>query len=295
MKVFYHNDNDGKSAAALVYIYAKNILKQELSKEDFIEVNYVTSVPNASKIRNGEMVYIVDYSFNNNTLKYLREIKNKTDNVVWFDHHKSSLEILLTVQTELLVSYSVIDINRCGAMITYDTLIKNNNINNKENIYNIIKLVDDYDRWIHQYSESLLFNIGSQCYDLHPMSDFWINACIDKIVKEGSIIKRYKDLVNINYCDRFAYTCTINNHKCIVFNTPESSSQAFPNLYEKYKLAIRFEFDGNLYNYSIYSDLEDIDCAEISKSLNPAGGGHKGAAGFTSDKLLFLPNLYYEF
>lgn len=295
MKIFYHNDNDGKAAAALVNLYAKSVLKQELNKEDFIAVNYNDSVPNADIVSKNEIVYIVDYSFTKSTIDQLRGIRNKTNQIVWLDHHKSSLEVLQLVRNEYLTLYTEVDINRCGAMITYDHLIKYLDIDNNDNIKEIIKLVDDYDRWVHNYKESLLFNIGSEMFDTNPMSDFWFSANVDIVVASGKTMKEFKDNLNREYCDRFAYTCTINNHECIVLNTPEASSQAFVEYYDKYKFAIRYVFDGNKYIYSIYSSLPDIDCSVIASSINPAGGGHKGAAGFTSDKIEFKPSGLYEF
>ena len=176
MKIFYHNDNDGKAAAALVNLYAKSVLNQELNKEDFIAVNYNDSVPNADIVSKNEIVYIVDYSFTKSTIDQLRGIRNKTNQIVWLDHHKSSLEVLQLVRNEYLTLYTEVDINRCGAMITYDHLIKYLKIDNN-NIKEIIKLVDDYDRWIHNYKESLLFNIGSVCILLKII----LNALFDTV------------------------------------------------------------------------------------------------------------------
>jgi len=44
-------------------------------------------------------------------------------------------------------------------------------------------------------------------------------------------------------------------------------------------------FDGKKYSYSIFSSNPNIDCSKIAESYG--GGGHKGAAGFSSDELLF--------
>ena len=131
----------------------------------------------------------------------------------------------------------------------------------------------------------MLFNIGSTLEDTHPMSAFWWCADPDNIVANGYIIKEYNDAKNAKFVENNGFLIKINGHDCIVLNTPEASSQAFAEYYEKYKLAIRFAYNGKNFTYSIYSGLEDIDCSEIAKWFNPKGGGHKGAAGFVSDKL----------
>lgn len=298
MKIFYHNDNDGAAAAAMVYHYAKNKLNEKIKSRDFIKVNYNKSVPNADLVCNNEKVFIVDYSFTKNSIDQLRKIRNKTSNIIWLDHHKSSLETLDIVKEERLTSYTEIDTNRCGAKIAYDYLIKNNNIfddDTLKNVERIIDLVDDYDRWVHQYEESLVFNIGSTAYDTHPRSGFWVSINIDKVVNKGKFIKSIKDEENKKYCKTYSYTCTINGHKCIVLNTPESSSRAFGDSYKDYNLAVRYIFNGHVYQYSIYSELEDIDCSKIANKINPSGGGHKGAAGCVSSKLEFLPDVEYTF
>ena len=44
------------------------------------------------------------------------------------------------------------------------------------------------------------------------------------------------------------------------------------------------------YKYSLYSEKETVNCAEIATSIEPSGGGHRGAAGFSLDKMIFKPD-----
>ena len=44
-------------------------------------------------------------------------------------------------------------------------------------------------------------------------------------------------------------------------------------------------FNGTKYSYSIFSSNLNVDCSKIAEKYS--GGGHKGAAGFSSDELLF--------
>lgn len=289
MKIFYHNDNDGKAAAAMVYSWA-NASGIDLDEDDFIMVNYNDSVPSWEKIEYKELVFIVDYSFTKATVGDLYRLAAKSQyNVYWFDHHKSSLEVYDEVKEQELCIKAIVDINRSGAKITYDELIKNNDevesqYFNRNTVAKVIELVDDYDRWVHKFPGSLLFNIGSTLADTHPMSTFWHHDP-DKTVTKGAIIKEYNDAKNAKFVENNGFLIKINGHDCIVLNTPEASSQAFAEYYEKYKFAIRFVYNGKNFTYSIYSGLEDIDCSEIAKWFNPKGGGHKGAAGFVSDKI----------
>ncbi len=45
-----------------------------------------------------------------------------------------------------------------------------------------------------------------------------------------------------------------------------------------------WDFNGERYNYSIYSEKKHINCKDIATKFG--GGGHPGASGFGSDKLI---------
>lgn len=289
MKIFHHNDNDGKAAAAIIY---RSFKRQGLilDKDDFISVNYNDSIPTADQIQDNDVVVIVDYSFTEATVHNLYEISKKANRQVWwYDHHKSSLEVLDKVIEDKICKDVIVDMDRSGAKIVYDKYAK---YNTSEYVDNIIKLVDDYDRWIHQYPESMWFNIGSTMEDTHPTSDTWINDPV-KIIENGKLIKEYNDAKNSKLVKDNGYEITINNHKCIVLNSPERISQAFAEYFDEYKFAIIWSFNGKNFTHSIYSQLEDVDCAKIAEHFNPTGGGHKGAAGFVSDKIIFIKGLEF--
>lgn len=285
MKIFYHNDNDGRAAAAVLYQYFIAKKLPTINEEDFISVNYNNRIPSVDLIEDDETIYIVDYSFTDATVDILYDISKKVNgDVYWYDHHKSSLEVLNKVIDNKICKNVIIDINRSGAKIVYDEY--SDPIENKY-MSKIIDLVDDHDRWIHNYPESILFNIGTSMEDISPMSNIWTSDP-KKIIENGRLIKLYNDAVNSRITKNNAYIININNYECIVLNTPVASSQVFSEYYHDYNFAIRYSFNGTNYNYSIYSSLEDIDCAKIAKYFNHKGGGHKGAAGFISDELLFI-------
>ena len=286
MKVFYHDDADGKAAAHCVYLYAKS-LRKEISKDDFFPVNYGDKIPSADKLsRKGEVVFIVDYSFTEKTIGSLSEISFKAlGNVYWYDHHKTSLEVKDYVEKSNMCKSMVIDMNRSGARIAYDELIVKNNIFNL-NLETVITYVDDYDRWIHKYPVSLPFNSGLMMYQNGPTDDVWDNDPTE-VIEKGTVIQKYLSITNNKNVRNNAFFIKINDKKCIVLNTPSRSSQTFGELYDKYKFGIVYSFNGKEYYYSVYSSLSEIDCSMIAKHFDPKGGGHKCAAGFRTNKELF--------
>lgn len=283
--VFHHNDNDGKAAAAVIYQTYK-ILGYDIDK--FISVNYNTTIPISDLIDDGDIVYIVDYSFTKVTVQNLINISKKASELYWFDHHVSSLEVYDDIIKNNICTDVIVNTDICAAYITFNYFVNKGIITNKTFSYmkQILRYVDDYDRWIHKYPESLFFNIGSQCENTEPTSTFWLTIPEFTIEKGRNIndylIKKNSELTQYN-----GFIIKINGHECIVLNTPESSSKVFGTMYDKYKFAIRFVFNGKNYSYSIYSQLPDINCAKLAQRFNPRGGGHKGAAGFVSDKILF--------
>lgn len=87
MKCFYHLDLDGKCAGYLVWHYA--CLREEDEKpENFIKINYGMEFP-LNKIEKDERVFIVDFSIEPEDMRELLKI---TKNVVWIDHHKTTIE-----------------------------------------------------------------------------------------------------------------------------------------------------------------------------------------------------------
>ena len=281
--IFYHNDNDGKAAAAMVL---RKIKDDGIDIKDvcFYDVNYNDKIPTSKFVNDGDIVYIVDYSFTNATITQLEEISKLAYEVYWFDHHKSSLEVL--EKAKELCKTVIVDMDRSGAKIVYDEYIKYTNLDN-ESINWMITLVDDYDRWVKKYPESNLFNLGSSLVPNKPYNGIWCGYDIDTLIENGRIIQKYEQNKNLTLTNMHSYIITINNHECIVLNTPEASSRAFSSLFNKYKFAIRYVFNGINYQYSVYSELEDIDCSKIAKYFDESGGGHKGAAGFGHSELLF--------
>lgn len=89
MKCFYHNDLDGRCAASIVgglYAGEKHI--------DFIEVNYMENLtPYLVDILPKEKIYFVDYPFIEKTMWVLEELMKKECDIIWCDHHESSVEL----------------------------------------------------------------------------------------------------------------------------------------------------------------------------------------------------------
>jgi oligoribonuclease NrnB/cAMP/cGMP phosphodiesterase (DHH superfamily) len=284
MKIFHHNDLDGRCAGAIVAQFS-----QHFDQEDFIEVDYKQPLP-IDKVTENEMVYFVDYSFKESTVWQLDKVLEKTKNVVWCDHHTSSLE-LLKVRPDLKKVSGLVQNKISGAALIYMYLYKCS----FEELPYYVKLVSDYDCWLYKYDpDTTHFKIGMDMLNHGALDLIWtilhreaLLDCSDELtstINIGALIKQYIDQDNKQYRKAWAYESEIEGYKCLVINR-KSNSWIFGDQYDKYPLVMSWAFDGELYSYSIYSSNKDVDCSKIAEKLG--GGGHAGAAGFTSKELLF--------
>ena len=279
MKVFYHNDLDGRCAGALVAYFTGNY-----DREDYFEVDYVMDL-SVVPVADGEIVYFVDYSFKENTLDFLKSLQERGCQIAWIDHHTSSIN-LCNAHPELQSIAGIRDDGASGALLTFKYFSQYGDVPD------FVELVSDYDCWQYRYEpNTTYFKLGIETteYDaLDPiwrdlLSDTW-NSQFGLLVDIGKTIKGYVDKTNDYYREHFAYETEIAGHKCLVVNQ-KTNSWVFGSKYNEYPLVMVWVFDGAQYVYSIFSGSPEIDCSKIAESYG--GGGHKGAAGFSSKELLF--------
>lgn len=280
MKCFYHNDMDGRCAGSIVAQYENNY-----NKDNFFEVDYVMTLP-LDSIQKDERVYFVDYSFKKDTIWQLEKVLEKTSDVIWIDHHTSSLNL----EKELPWTKDIKGIRQdgiSGAGLTYMYF----NSCGFDDLPYAIKLVSDYDCWKYKFDpDTTHFKIGLETVEFDALDNIWLklydvlNPKTSNIIEAGKTIKGFIDKDNIYYRDHFAYESEIEGHKCLVVNK-KTNSWVFGEKYNEYPLVMVWVFDGEKYTYSIFSSNDNIDCSKIAEKFG--GGGHRGAAGFSSKELLF--------
>lgn len=283
MKCIYHNDMDGRCAGSLVAHFVDNH-----NPEDYIEAGYL-SFP-IDKVSPGETVYIVDYSFTKATVHYLDTLWNKMHcDVIWIDHHTSSIELLEDSKYSWVKNISGIRSDKLsGAGLVHCYFMATPLV--PELLPQYIRYVDDYDRWVYSLDEdTIYFKLGLETIAYDALDPIWEELCqsdekCDAIIALGAIIKQYIDKDNATYLSNYGYESEIAGIPCLVVNRC-TNSWIFGDKINFYPIVVVWVFDGTQYRYSIYSSDESIDCSKIAESYG--GGGHKGAAGFRSNKLLF--------
>lgn len=291
MKCITHTDIDGKSAGAVVAYFEQNY-----DKKDFFECDYNTNLDGVIKlIETGETVYITDFSFTEPTVHYLNEIHNKTSNIVWCDHHASSIELQEREEYSWLKEIlGIRSASYSGVALVYMYLYDKAFCE----IPRFIQYISDFDNWNHKlepYSTYFKYGVESvkNANSVDPIWKMLIEEALspsrgemqrDLLIQKGKIIKEYVDVDFKNYCDDYSYISEIDKYKCLVCNR-RANSLLFGERQKEYPVLMLWVYDGEKYNYSIYSEDPNVDCSKMAEKRG--GGGHKGAAGFVLDTMPF--------
>lgn len=312
---YHHNDLDGRSAAAMVK-YFLNISKKD--SEHFIatvkNIDYFSSgathadmifeecdhvKPINTSIAKDKLVFIVDYSFGEKELKYIKEIMSLASKVIMIDHHITSID-MEEKYPELEELDGIRDTSMSGVALVF-------NYFTGYIFYDMplfVKYISDYDTWKYEFGSSTkFFKKGMDCLDQRPEASIWKvfmdeyldkheKTSLDKITEIIVIGKYINDYDENRYKEYFEYayeTIVDNNKTAIVINSVEHTSFVFGDAMKSYDYGIIWNrTNTGAYLYSVYSDNYEekgTDCEAICKRYG--GGGHKGAAGFVSDKLIW--------
>lgn len=288
--IYHHNDADGIAAAAMVDLAYPNATKKFISSGypfivDETPFQFMTNPEDLT-------VFIVDLSLNYDALTRLLtgEMIKVVNKVIWIDHHETSVEAMTRNHIPYPKNFQTcVDRRRCGAFLTYEFL------HPEGTVPKFLRVIDTYDR--HDGSSGDIrvatdLNLALLSVDnLSPTSDIWrtLLAGEDLALQTqqafGSIVHKYLDAENENFIRKCAVVTKIRGLTCLAVNAKGTSILFDSVPYEKYPLRMAWYHDGKQYRYSLYSD-ESINCASLA-SIH-GGGGHPGAAGFSSEQLLFL-------
>jgi len=275
MKIFHHNDLDGRCSAAIALRWAEanGEIKGDLK---VVEVDYKDSV-DLSEVKNEELIIIVDFSFKPEVIKKILE---KTEDIFWIDHHKTAQHYPYQY-LDGLRDFS--DKGKSGCELTWEFF------HGEEMIPEGVVLIGDYDKWALKFQPQCFeFYEGLKLNLTTPKSTIWDailshdSMLLRKIKDEGKIAICYRDNYCEKICNDFGYDIEWEGHKAFATNFYQFGSKGFGNRMEQYDFCAAYIHDGHRFTVSIYS-IKDVDVSEICKKYG--GGGHKGAAGFVCETL----------
>jgi len=278
MHVFYHNDLDGQCCAAIINM-ATNI-----KFDNMIPVNHGEHFP-IELINENETVYIVDFFPKR---EIFDKLFNITKNIIWIDHHKSSIE------NNSDLSY-LNGIRTIGYPAACELTWKH--FYNGKSIPKVVKNISLYDTWKFESYNTLklvtsLMKTSKTIYDIRLMleEDSLSDELYDIYLDNGNIIFEANKYENKEFILNNAFITTLDKYKIIACNIKGNAIVYLDSILNDIDFVCTFYFNGENYKYSIYHPPFDykecnIDLSRIATTFG--GGGHFSAAGFENQINIF--------
>jgi uncharacterized protein len=283
--IYHKRDLDGLCCAAIVKsyapsnrIYTENGMGTYLPINTFIGWDYGDPIPvlEASHSTDNELV-IADISLPLDALKKYQ----LQYNVVYIDHHKSAIVEYNAAPISGVMA--VLDTSKAACELTWNHFFPNKIMPKS------VWLLGVYDSWREKDSyiwenEVMPFQMWtkSMCRDyMDVYYQLLENRPVDitPFIEEGKIIRRYQQNADASKCMLYSFPIQFAGFKAICLNAA-AGSQTFKSVSKDYDIMIAFTYNGKLWTISLYTEKPYIDVSDIAKQFG--GGGHKGAAGFTT-------------
>ena len=277
--IYHSRDLDGWMSGAIVKLQFPNI--------ELIGWDYGNEIPNLSKY---DTIIMVDISFPKDEMQ--RFTKNGIDKLIWIDHHISAIKEMKI--NGIPEPAGMRNIHFAACELTWKYFYPN------ENMPELVRLLGRYDCFGHkgtdeerkvlefQYgARQLIYNIATAHINLQTATlgqEYDENIC-SNILKDGETIYAYLCTeAKQTYAKSFETQFGGYNFLCV--NQDRFNPINFGIDYHKdgYDGFACFWYAHGKWSYSLYNDNGLVDCSVIAKTFG--GGGHKGAAGFTTDNPL---------
>lgn len=310
--IFYHIDTDGKAAGFFAMEYFRN--SENIPDENIMlyPINYSYKIY-FDGIESSDTVVIVDFSFEPTDMNKVLEI---TDSVIWIDHHVTAIKKYDNKFPDNNFA-GIRHIGLSGAMLTWIYFNKLKECSCDEGRYTnieltaedaisckkaaplFLQLVNDHDIWEYTFKDSTAdFQTYVRAVPSEPNDPIWKGLLIDsardindsqtmlyRMITSGHTMNIYKASFESDYVKRLSFDVMFEGHLCRAVNLALCNSSVFDSVKnDKYDMYITFSYNGNMYNYSLYSDK--LDVSEIAAKYG--GGGHRGAAGFRTSKFVLI-------
>jgi oligoribonuclease NrnB/cAMP/cGMP phosphodiesterase (DHH superfamily) len=178
--IFHHNDPDGYFSAALF------LTRFNAGDITFIEMCH-PELPTHTSISKKDNVYIVDYT--PGSIDNLKHLCTQADSVVLIDHHVSTYNKFKDVKLDnFYYHYNENKFSACEQVYNYLALFMQEQY---AKIYELIKLVSDYDSWKHKYKESTDTFYGTITIKDPYEAYEYLSKDLSDIIEQGKIIYNY--------------------------------------------------------------------------------------------------------
>ena len=228
------------------------------------------------------------------------------DRLIWIDHHKSSIEkwpsdipgyrIDGVAACRLAWQYFTLPMHS-GPGTGYDHLKKHNFVDRQVTEPLAVRLAGEYDIWDHREDGDLELQFGLRCMDPLPWGDLLTpsgvghDQTVNHLISLGKAAMAYTQHVDSDLVKYRSYRLNWEGFNFIVLNTGRFNSLTFAALDKPetgHDALLGYMFNGKCWTVSLYhaKHRTDLDLSLIA--VKHGGGGHRGACGFTCQKLPFM-------
>jgi len=280
--VLYHGHClDGFGAAYAAWEYYRDAA-------DYVPVSY-NKLPPYSLLAN-KRVYIVDFSY---PAEIIHKIAGIANDVIILDHHESAQkELLEFLPTDMTMRpyekvYAEFDMNRSGAMITWDYF-------HIKPAPPLIQVIQDRDLWHKRlpHTDAITAALASFLYSFHGWKKL-MHATKELAVDGMAILRARNQMVDQVVASAFEADVHCGDGKwerVMVANCPGFlASDVGAILSKNYCFSVTYWDTKDGRSYSLRSQKDEADVSAIAKRYG--GGGHKNAAGCSD---LLYDRLYKE-
>jgi oligoribonuclease NrnB/cAMP/cGMP phosphodiesterase (DHH superfamily) len=282
MICYHHNDLDGRCAAAIV-LRAHPACKTR-------EICYKDTPDFEKEVEQGEIVFIVDFSFKPEQMEQLFK-RTSPLNIHWIDHHKTAQSYDYSFPASKLPGVRDFSTpGKSGCELAWEYFFEG------KPLPEAVRLIGDYDTWrFETKKQTEFFYEGMKLLETAPKNHVWdtllcflaedeeATTSVPQIMLNGRIAIKYRDNFCANYRQFFGWETIFEGHKCYVVNLYMIGIPGFGEKFDQYDICIACVYQAGKWTVSLYS--KSVDVSIIAKKYG--GGGHVGAAGFVVDALPF--------
>jgi len=217
----------------------------------------------------GREVYLIDYTW---PIPVMQKLKLQAKKLVAIDHHISQAD---SVKISHEHRFSL---DRSGAVLAWRYFFP------KAKAPALLKYIEDYDLWIHKYSDTAAVHslVNATPFDFKSWSR--LSAGLEKkssakeLLAQGRVVlaaegKAIQELLG------YAYKVKFDGKEVMAINSPVFNDQLGNILYRKHPpLAIVWRTERDRIHVSLRSD-GSVDVSKIAEKYG--GAGHRAAAGFS--------------
>lgn len=230
-------------------------------------------------------------------------VYEKAPNIVWIDHHKSSIES----HDKTIPGYRIDGVAACRLAWHWfstdhtDVVVQFNGLSEKQDFIDrkvseplAVRLAGEYDIWDKRDPNADLFQHGLRSQDLTDA--IWIlmlsevgHHIVDTLLKAGKCIQYAKANEDSSIINSYGFDIEFEGLKFLACNHARFNSHLFTaGIRPDHDALFGFKWDGKQWNVSLYGidGRPEIDLSLIA--VKYGGGGHKGACGFRTKSLPFL-------